>query len=98
MYEIGLSTPGFINEQLFSDMADAGIKHIEISVDKRHLHLRMEQEVQTSKSVKIWLLSYYFGFKFYSIVSASSICISRTTAIISSRNALGVTFSRITVR
>jgi molybdenum cofactor biosynthesis enzyme MoaA len=34
MYEIGLSTPGFINEQLFANMAEAGIKHIEISVDK----------------------------------------------------------------
>ncbi len=34
MYEIGLSTPGFINEKLFSDMAEAGIKHIEISVNK----------------------------------------------------------------
>ena len=34
MLEIGLSTPGFVNEQLFADMARAGIKHIEISVDK----------------------------------------------------------------
>ncbi len=34
MYEIGLSTPDFVNEELFRDMAKAGIKHIEISVDK----------------------------------------------------------------
>jgi len=34
MYEIGLSTPGFVDEQLFCDMAKAGIKHVEISVDR----------------------------------------------------------------
>ncbi len=34
-YAVGLSTPGFVNEQLFADMARAGINHIEISVDKK---------------------------------------------------------------
>ena len=32
--EIGLSTPSFINEQLFLDMKNAGIKHMEVSVSK----------------------------------------------------------------
>ncbi len=34
MFELGLSTPGFVNEQLFKDCEAAGIKHLEISVDK----------------------------------------------------------------
>lgn len=32
--EIGLSTPDFVNEQLFCDMKNAGIKHMEVSVSK----------------------------------------------------------------
>lgn len=32
--EIGLSTPGFINEQLFKGMQEAGIKNMEVSVSR----------------------------------------------------------------
>ena len=52
MYEIGLSTPGFVNEQLFCDMAKAGIKHIEISVDKK------QSEALDFSKLKEWSLEY----------------------------------------
>ena len=50
--EIGLSTPSFINEQLFSDMKNAGIKHMEVSVSKE-LTDKLDY-----KEIKLWSEKY----------------------------------------
>ena len=73
MYEIGLSTPGFINEQLFSDMADAGIKHIEISVDKRQsdaLDYGKLKEWSEKYGVNLW--SFHLPFYPFSEIDISN--------------------------
>ena len=73
MYEIGLSTPGFINERLFSDMADAGIKHIEISVDKRQsdaLDYGKLKEWSEKYGVSLW--SFHLPFYPFSEIDISN--------------------------
>ena len=52
MYEIGLSTPGFVNEQLFIDMAKAGIKHMEVSLNKE------KSEALDYSQLKEWSLKH----------------------------------------
>ena len=73
MYEIGLSTPGFINERLFSDMAEAGIKHIEISVDKRQsddLDYGKLKEWSEKYGVNLW--SFHLPFYPFSEIDISN--------------------------
>jgi len=56
-YEVGLSTPGFVNEQLFADMARAGIKNIEISVNKQkseNLDYGKLKEWSEQYGVRLW--------------------------------------------
>ena len=52
MFELGLSTPGFVNEQLFADCEDAGIKHLEISVN------RWASEALDFNELKAWSEKY----------------------------------------
>ena len=52
MFELGLSTPGFVNEQLFIDCKDAGIKHLEISVN------REKSEALDYSDLKAWSEKY----------------------------------------
>ena len=52
MFELGLSTPGYINEQLFADCNAAGIKHLEISVN------RWASEALDFNELKAWSEKY----------------------------------------
>jgi len=73
VYEIGLSTPGFINEQLFANMAEAGIKHIEISVDKRQsdaLDYGKIKEWSEKYDINLW--SFHLPFYPFSEIDISN--------------------------
>lgn len=61
---IGLSTPGFVNEELFKNMRDAGITHSEISVSKK------ESEALNFSKLKEWsdkygIILWSFHLPFY---------------------------------
>ncbi len=61
--EIGLSTPGFVNEQLFCDMKNAGIKHMEVSVSKEKSEsLDYEKLKEWSEKYEINLWSFHLPF------------------------------------
>ena len=71
-YEIGLSTPGFVNEQLFCDMANAGIKNIEISVNKQQseaLDYGKLKEWSEKYGVRLW--SFHLPFCPFSEIDIS---------------------------
>ncbi len=80
MYEIGLSTPGFVNEQLFSDMAKAGIRHVEISVDKKQseaLDYGKLKEWSQKYGVNLW--SFHLPFWPFTEIDISSPDIAEKT-------------------
>ena len=80
MYEIGLSTPDFVNEQLFSDMASAGIKNIEISLDKKKseaLDYAQLKEWSEKYGVKLW--SFHLPFWPFDEIDISSPAIAEKT-------------------
>ncbi len=61
--EIGLSTPDFVNEQLFCDMKNAGIKHMEVSVSKELSEkLSFEDLKNWAKKYDINLWSFHLPF------------------------------------
>lgn len=63
MFELGLSTPGYVNEQLFIDCKDAGIKHLEISVDKwKSEQLDFAQLKAWSEKYNVNLWSFHLPF------------------------------------
>ena len=73
MYEIVLSTPGFVNEQLFADMKEAGIKHIEISVDKwKSEQLNYDDLKKWSDKYGINLWSFHLPFWPFNEIDISS--------------------------
>ena len=80
MYEIGLSTPGFVNEQLFCDMAKAGIKHMEVSVDKQkseQLDYGKLKEWSLKYGVNLW--SFHLPFWPFDEIDISSPAIAEKT-------------------
>ena len=61
--ELGLSTPGFITEELFSDMKNAGIKHMEVSLSKEKTeNLDYEQVKAWAEKYGINLWSFHLPF------------------------------------
>lgn len=72
MYRIGLSTPGFVSEQLFSDCRDAGISYIEISLSmdlSDKLDFEKLKEWSEKYGVKLW--SFHLPFYPVSIIDIS---------------------------
>ena len=71
-YEVGFSTPGFVNEQLFCDMAKAGIKNIEISVNKEKSEkLDYEKLKEWSEKYGVRLWSFHLPFCPFSEIDIS---------------------------
>lgn len=63
MFELGLSTPGYVNEQLFIECKETGIKHLEISVDKwKSEQLDFAQLKAWSKKYNVNLWSFHLPF------------------------------------
>ena len=63
MFELGLSTPGYVNEQLFIECKEAGIKHLEISVDKwKSEQLDFAQLKAWSEKYNVNLWSFHLPF------------------------------------
>ena len=61
--ELGLSTPGFITEELFSDMKKAGIKHMEVSLSKEKTeNLDYEQVKAWAEKYDVNLWSFHLPF------------------------------------
>ena len=63
MYQIGLSTPDFINEALFEEMQKSGITHMEVSVSKEQSEkLDFEKIKEWSEKYNINLWSFHLPF------------------------------------
>jgi sugar phosphate isomerase/epimerase len=63
MFELGLSTPGYVNEQLFIECKETGIKHLEISVDKwKSEQLDFAQLKAWSEKYNVNLWSFHLPF------------------------------------
>ena len=77
MYKIGLSTPGFVNEELFKSCRDSGITHLEISVSKGlSERLCFDELKKWSEQYGITLWSFHLPFYPFSEIDISnpSIC------------------------
>ena len=62
-YAVGLSTPDFVNEELFAEMAEAGIKYTEISVDKwQSEKLDFGKLKEWSEKYRVCLWSFHLPF------------------------------------
>lgn len=63
MLNIGLSTPGFVNEELFKEMSEAGITHSEISVsDEKSRALDFDKIKEWAQKYNITLWSFHLPF------------------------------------
>ena len=61
--ELGLSTPGFITEDLFSNMKKAGIKHMEVSVSREKTdNINYEELKAWSEKYDVNLWSFHLPF------------------------------------
>lgn len=77
MYKIGLSTPGFVNEELFKSCRDSGVSHLEISVSKElSERLCFDELKKWSEQYGITLWSFHLPFYPFSEIDISnpSIC------------------------
>ena len=73
MFELGLSTPGYVNEQLFIECKETGIKHLEISVDKwKSEQLDFSQLKAWSEKYNVNLWSFHLPFWPFDEIDISS--------------------------
>ena len=63
MYSIGVSTPHSIDEEMFKKYSEAGITHMEVSVDKWNSEkLDFDKLLEWSKKYNVQLYSFHLPF------------------------------------